>query len=75
MCVVLNCVVVHRTWSTHPDYAALENALKGVSEAATGVNAFVKASDGAAKVKEIMNFLCFFFYILLKTSRKQNKIK
>jgi hypothetical protein len=39
-----------RTWSTHPDYDALQTALSGVSDAATGVNAFVKAQDGAAKV-------------------------
>jgi hypothetical protein len=39
-----------KTWPAHADFEALERALDGVSRAAIGVNAFVKASDGAAKV-------------------------
>lgn len=43
-------VIFRRTWTTHPDYAQLESALDGVTQAATDVNEFVKASDGAAKI-------------------------
>jgi hypothetical protein len=39
-----------KTWPAHADFEALERALDGVSRAATGVNAFLKANDGAAKV-------------------------
>lgn len=42
--------LLDKTWSAHADFDALERALDGVSRAAIGVNAFVKASDGAAKV-------------------------
>lgn len=42
--------LLDKTWPAHADFEALERALDGVSRAATGVNAFIKANDGAAKV-------------------------
>lgn len=42
--------LLEKTWTSHPDYVNLQAALDGVTKAASGVNAFVKASDGAAKI-------------------------